>query len=106
MLTRGIENAKNKKRLLVIRLWDAYQTIEDSKQTVWVGIVSIVPRTYSWIYNKHPEDINVSAKIIFPQSSKHPAWEMKMVNLPVPNKKNLPLTQDILLIRDTQSVKK
>ncbi len=106
ILTREFTNTKNEKRLLVLRLWDAYQTIEGNKQTVWVGIVSIVPRTYSWIYNKHPEDIDVSSKIIFPKNSKQSAWEMKLVNLPVPNKKNLPITQDILLIRDSQSVKK
>lgn len=44
----------NHKKLYVLRLWDSHIVLKNSKQPLWVGVVGVIPRTYSWLFNRKP----------------------------------------------------
>lgn len=86
------------KQLLVIRLWDASRVLNHSNETLWVGFVGAVPRSYSWIVKKHPGELEADPQLIFPTATAAHAWEWKITQLNLKNHaKQAPLK--ILLIR-------
>jgi hypothetical protein len=91
IMTRTVPGIKN---LLVIRFWDSSRVIAENQQPLWVGIVSIVPRTYSWVFKKHKDAFKLEPKLIFPGKSKQ--WIYKMVSVSTPDSKRKP--QETLLI--------
>jgi len=103
ILTRRAEGIKN---LLVLRLWDSNRIIHETKTPLYVGIVGIIPRSYSWLYKSHPSDIPIASTYIFPNNKGIGQWEWKMIIM------NQPMTlhhinhQRIMLIRENKSIHK
>lgn len=84
-------------RLLVLRLWDSNITFNPHGQRLWVGNISLVPRTYSWLYRKNKTNtITLSTDLIFNQPSNQ--WQYRMIDLSPalqnklpPNERNKPI---------------
>ncbi len=91
IMTRTVPGIKN---LLVIRFWDSSRVIAENQQPLWVGIISIVPRTYSWVFKKHKDAFKLEPKLIFSGKSKQ--WIYKMVSVSTPDSKRKP--QETLLV--------
>jgi undecaprenyl-diphosphatase len=54
------------KKLVVLRLWNPNVSIQNVNQTLWVGTVESVPRTYSWLFNRNrSNDINLNTSLLF-----------------------------------------
>jgi undecaprenyl-diphosphatase len=94
ILTRRTNNQKN---LLVLRLWDANRTIKETDTKLWVGIISGVPRSYSWLFNKKTDTLTaIDPAWIFPNKVGIGEWQWKTTQS----------KQKILLIRENKSVHK
>ncbi len=102
ILTREINNSKDpeKKHLVVLRLWDSHRIIAETKQPLWVGVVGIVPRTYSWLSRKHPVDVSGEPGAIFPVKLPKQSLEWKTISIERTYHNNKTSTQTIILIRD------
>lgn len=74
ILTRFVND---KKILLTIRLWYANRILAETNQPIWVGIVNVVPRTYSWIYGKPPSEVLINPAVLFPKQQAEPLWQWK-----------------------------
>lgn len=70
--------ADNKKILLTIRLWYANRIISETAQPIWVGIINVVPRSYSWIYKRNPSEIVINPNLIFPLHKGAEEWQWKI----------------------------
>jgi membrane protein DedA with SNARE-associated domain len=88
ILTR---NANGEKGLLVIRLWNANRLLNEANTPIWVGIVEMVPRSYSWLFRERRIKLPVDALNIFPSKTAAHLWEWKTITLPE--------KQKIILIR-------
>lgn len=64
--------------LLVIRLWNASRVIKESQSPLWVGVVSLVPRPYSWIFKPHPGEIEIHPSLVFPHKMNQ-EWKWKTI---------------------------
>lgn len=100
ILTRGVNDEKN---LLVLRLWNANLNIKESDQPVWVGIVNIVPRSYSWLFKKRPGEIEIDPALVFPNKTGIGAWQWKVITIEPPASRG---SQKIMLIRQNKSIHK
>lgn len=98
ILTRYFKGDKN---LLVIRLWDSNLTIKNSNTSLWVGIIGVVPRSYSWLFKKRVNNITIDPAHVFPNQFPT-TWEWKMMEINIPSKKNKILKQKLMLIRQNQ----
>lgn len=96
-------NGENKS-LLVLRLWDANRILDKSDETLWVGIVGVIPRSYSWLVKSHPGQIQIQPQLIFPNKTGIGMWEWKLLNIKMPQKTYEPNNQTIMLIRPNKSV--
>lgn len=67
------------KRLFVIRLWDSNRIIKEKHQTLWVGVISIVPRSYSWLFKKRWIDMTIDPQLVFPLKTKLNHWQWKLI---------------------------
>lgn len=105
ILTRTVDT-KNGKRLLVLRLWDSNRTIIETKQPLWVGIVSWVPRSYSWIFKKNPSAIDIKPELVFPTQEAHKHWEWRTIMMNLSTSTDQFIHQKILLIKATQPHRK
>lgn len=85
IMTKNVAGIKN---LIVVRFWDSNRTIMDG-DTIWVGTVSIVPRTYNWVTKRDNTKLTIHPELIFP-SGKSKRWQYRIASV----KK-----QQILLIR-------
>ncbi len=81
-----IKHTDSKKRVIVLRLWDTNILITPTQQHLWVGTISIIPRTYNWIFRKKPYVIDITPQLLFEKIPK---------NMHIQTTKNQP---DILLI--------
>lgn len=77
ILTKNVPGIKN---LLVIRFWNANRIIKEINQPLWVGIISIVPRTYSWVFKKDNTKLTVQPDLIFASAQTTP-WMYKMLKV-------------------------
>lgn len=103
ILTRPATNQKN---LLVLRLWDSNRTIKDTHTTVWVGVISGVPRSYSWLFNKKSNNLSaIDPAWIFPSKMGIAEWQWKTIEMDTTKTGNT-TKQKILLIRENKSVHK
>lgn len=102
-MTRQMNNEKS---LLVIRLWNSNRILKENNATLWVGVINIVPRSYSWIYKSSPGVVDIQPSLIFPNKSGTGEWQWKMItmNQALPSKKQA--SQDIMLVRSNISVHK
>jgi len=105
ILTRYIEDVHQQKKLLVIRLWDANRFISDSHSNLWVGIVAIVPRSYSWLFLNHAQkDVYLDPALIFPNKTGSGDWQWKTITVNHGTKKLI--AHKIILIRESKFVHK
>lgn len=88
----------DEKRMLVIRLWESNFTIDKAKTPLWVGTIGLVPRSYSWLFRKHGDEIDVEPMLLFPKKTS--AWEWKVSMAPLKTKKQKAITQPLILIRN------
>jgi membrane protein DedA with SNARE-associated domain/membrane-associated phospholipid phosphatase len=73
------KQAKDGKSLLVIRLWNGNRVIKETKTTIWVGIVGIIPRSYSWLFKKNSEMIDIDIAQIFPILTQGHHWTSQTI---------------------------
>lgn len=103
ILTRRTDNQKG---LLVLRLWDANRVIKETNTTVWVGIISGVPRSYSWLFKVKPGTFSIDPAFIFPNKVGIGEWQWKTIEVTPPNFGKPSISQKIVLIRENKSVHK
>jgi hypothetical protein len=99
-LTRKMNGVKS---LLVVRFWDANRILKDANTTLWVGVVSTVPRPYGWIFKKHPGDIEIDHTFVIPDKKVSHEWQWKIVTITESNGNKKPVDQNILLVRKNMS---
>ncbi|MHB1220399.1 MAG: bifunctional DedA family/phosphatase PAP2 family protein [Gammaproteobacteria bacterium] len=106
LILMRMTDTKNGKRLLVLRLWNSNRTIIETKQPLWVGILGVAPRSYSWLFKKNSGAIDASPALVFPneQATKSWKWHSIMMNLPT-GTDNI-IQQKILLIKENQPHRK
>lgn len=91
------------KNPLVLRLWDSNRKINDTHFTLWVGVIDIIPRTYSWLYKSKEHDINIDASLLFPKKTSENLWEWKIISVHQPGTKSKAIVKKILL-RENKSI--
>lgn len=91
------------KGLLVLRLWDSNRIISETHATLWVGIIAVVPRSYSWLYKSHPGEIEIDPAYVFPNKTGLGHWEWKIMD---ENEKARNSKQKIMLIRENKTLHK
>jgi membrane protein DedA with SNARE-associated domain/membrane-associated phospholipid phosphatase len=98
------KNINGDKRPIVLRLWQSNINVSmgtSSSETLWVGFVGVVPRTYSWIITyKRNKDIPISSSILF--SHMPTAYDIKELTVTT-DLKQKSREQKILLIKPKQS---
>jgi undecaprenyl-diphosphatase len=52
-------------QLLVLRLWPANIHLHGTTDDLWVGVIAVVPRTYSWLSSKYNTTISPSEDLLF-----------------------------------------
>lgn len=97
-------NPKNIKGLLVLRLWDSNRVINETESALYVGTVSIIPRSYSWLYKSRPGEIPIDSTYIFPSKTGMGRWEWKIINQPLGSRRII--HQKIMLIRENKNIHK
>ncbi len=54
------------KKLMVLRLWQSDLKVTNSADSLWVGSVDTIPRTFSWLLkNTRPRKISLTPELIF-----------------------------------------
>lgn len=96
--------ASGSKTLVVLRLWNANRSILETGTPVWVGVVGIAPRTYSWITKSASDDVTLDPKLVFPNKTGMGSWQWKIITLN--NIVNAREDQTIMLIRENKSAHK
>lgn len=86
--------------LIVIRLWNSNKIIANTNTPVWVGVVAAVPSSYSWLYKKRADAIEIDPAIIFPLKASTHDWSFKVIGVPYHGKKKVNI-ENILLIKET-----
>lgn len=76
------------KKLIVLRLWDPDVILKDSSLPLWVGTVTVAPRTYSWIL-PHKKQFEVSSDLLFTHITNN--YEVKKVIVTNVHKKEVPI---------------
>jgi undecaprenyl-diphosphatase len=72
-----IKHTENKKRVMVLRMWESNIIIEPEHKPLWVGTLSMIPRTYSWLFRKKHHEIPVSPDLLFEE--KNSTYRIKSV---------------------------
>lgn len=96
ILSRRTNNGKN---LLVLRLWNSNRLVKETQQSVWVGTIGVVPRSYSWLFKKHPGEITITQKLLFPSQKNAANWDINTVWVYQPTVGKDMINQKIILIR-------
>lgn len=66
-----IKHVNGDKKLVILRIWESNIFIKEAQQKLWVGSVTIVPRTYSWLFpRKKSSEIGPSTAILFNHTPK------------------------------------
>jgi hypothetical protein len=87
------------KNLLIIRLWDANRRITETNETLWVGMIEIVPRSYSWIYKTKLPALNADPALIFSHQKSDKMWEWKVKHIELFTDTPKMIHQEMILIR-------
>jgi membrane protein DedA with SNARE-associated domain/membrane-associated phospholipid phosphatase len=98
-----VRRATNHKALLVLRLWDANRIIKETGETLWVGTVGVIPRSYSWLYRSRPGEINIDPRLVFPVYDGQ-AWQWKLLSMDLSTGTKRIINQTIMLIRSKKSL--
>ncbi len=103
ILIRRSDGVKNP---LVLRLWDSNCIVKENNSPLWVGIIAVIPRTYSWLYKTQQELIGVDPVLIFPKKTSANAWQWKMTLINQVTRNTKMINQKIMLVRENKSVHK
>ncbi|EKD54838.1 MAG: phosphatase, partial [uncultured bacterium] len=89
VLTRYIVGTHQKKQLLVLRLWDGNARLAENHETLWVGTIGEIPRTYSWLFTVYhpPHTFKLGPELFLPTAQTHP-WRWKIIVKPRTINKN------------------
>lgn len=92
-----IKRANGSNKLLVLRLWNSYISIDNSPQPVWMGSLEFAPSTYSWLFTrKHASDVTLTPSMLFTTLPNH--YKIKRTTVTtVINKHTVP--QAVILIK-------
>lgn len=91
-----IKHTDNKKNVLVLRLWDSNIVIAPAKEHLWVGTVSIIPRTYNWIFKKKSNEIKINISLLFEKNQKK--FDLNRITLPPQRTHRKFTTQPVILL--------
>lgn len=103
-LVREVTDETDKKRMLVLRLWNANRLITETDDTLWVGTLSIVPRTYSWIFKRRAGEIDIDPMLVFPIKAASANWQWKLIVMDLPTGTKKTISQKIMLIRQNKTI--
>jgi membrane protein DedA with SNARE-associated domain/membrane-associated phospholipid phosphatase len=95
ILTKNMAGVKN---LLVVRFWASNRLVAGNNEPLWVGIISIVPRTYSWVFKKRDAPLEINPDLIFSNLSMQ-RWDYKIVTATLTSSQNKIRLQPVILIR-------
>lgn len=97
ILTRPTSDGKS---LIVLRLWDANRVIQnkDSRTRIWVGIISKVSGSYSWIFQPNADIVEINPSLIFPNKKGIAPWQWKIIVIDE-KLRHRTLEQKVMLIR-------
>jgi membrane protein DedA with SNARE-associated domain/membrane-associated phospholipid phosphatase len=85
------------KQVMVLRLWASNVTILPDHQ-LWVGTISMIPRTYNWLFRKKSDEICINSKLLFEKSSQQFDAHEIVLSRPY-NHRKYKTTPTILLIK-------
>jgi len=61
-----IKRVNSSNKLLVLRLWNSYISINNSTKPIWMGSLEFAPSTYSWLFkHKHVSDVTLTPSLLF-----------------------------------------
>lgn len=93
-----IKHTQNKKNVLVLRLWDSNLIMQPTQEHLWVGTISLIPRTYSWILHKKPDEVIIDSTVLFTTQPKN--LDVKtMILLPVQTHRHDKTPKIIILVK-------
>lgn len=96
ILTRYVSNNR---RLQVIRLWDANRIIRDGNLPLWVGMISVVPRSYSWLYKKNHVEFEIDPAQLFPKKMINGKWQWRTLTINIRLRPHEFVQQKVMLIK-------
>jgi membrane protein DedA with SNARE-associated domain/membrane-associated phospholipid phosphatase len=76
-----VKHINGDKKIVVLRLWKANTTIEGIKESLWVGSVGSVSRTYSWLFNYKNNSITLDPALLF--TTLPDQYDIKQMNVNV-----------------------
>lgn len=85
--------------LLVLRLWSTNRVMKGTNLPLWVGLTATIPRSYSWLYQKHLTRTVIDPALLFPAKKDANRWQMKTMMIDVLEKNQSITPQKVLLIR-------
>jgi membrane protein DedA with SNARE-associated domain/membrane-associated phospholipid phosphatase len=91
-----IKHTENKKRVLVLRLWDTNIVVQPGQERLLAGTVSMIPRTYNWLFRKKSNEIEINPSVLFEKSQKD--FEIKTIQLSLTQTHQKLSTQPIILL--------
>lgn len=84
-------------KLLVLRIWKPYITINNLDKPIWMASVEYAPSTYSWLFkHKHDTEVPLTPSLIFNSIPKQD--DIKEITFTTKEKKKH-VTQTIILIK-------
>lgn len=84
------KHVNGNKRLVVLRLWDPHVYIQNSSLPLWVGTVTVVPRTYSWLFNHtRGKPFTLTSDVVFEKLPSQ--YQFKILNVKAGRKKEQPM---------------
>ncbi len=87
---------KEKKTLLLLRLWQSEFLIRDATTPLWVGTIEIAPSTFSWLSRNFKSTLILTPKLLLPSSSSK--VEIKKTEVYLSHRYE-PRTRSILILR-------
>lgn len=78
VLTKSINN-----KLIIIRFWDSHFYIDSYPSPLWIGSIEYAPSTYSWLFKKNTNAVNIQSNILF---LNNPPYKIKYMTSLHPNK--------------------
>lgn len=93
ILTKNIPGLSN---MLVIRFWDSSRVIENTNIPLWVGMIGTVPRTYSWVFKRSNNNLEITPDIIFNHQTQ---WKYKIANITYQTNHKRQRLQRVLLVK-------
>lgn len=94
-----IKHTQDNKQVMVIRLWDSNIIVAPRTETLWVGTVSLIPRTYNWLFKKKSEEVANTPDIIFPTQTPEQYDMMTITLSPTAIHRKYKLSPAILLLK-------